>query len=328
MSAGRGRRFPKQFRFRQHPNEVAATKPNFLIAGAGKAGTTSLHEYLAQHPDIFMSTFKEPNFFVHNYGYSSWNDYLALFSGARSEKAIGESSTGYLCSEESPGWIKSTFGQVKIILVLRNPARRAESLYWWMVREGYEDAPTFVDALEREPQRERDPNFRTNCSAFFSDYLYFGSGLYSAPVRRFLETFGKENVRIFLFEEFVKDPLAICRDIFNFLDVDPDFKPAIAIHNEGRLPASPGLQFWLRNRAPGHLAILPSRLRRKIINGLMGWNTKRGLTPQRDRNIEAVLLNRYREDIQRLEQLLERDLSIWFDQSPVSKAVSEYVPVH
>src|SRR5215831_9169458 len=115
--------------------EVAAIKPNFLIAGASKAGTTSLHDYLSQHPNIFMSSFKEPNYFVPNYAYNDWERYLSLFRGARDEKAVGESSTGYLFCEESPAWIKSVLGNVRIIVVLRNPARRAQSLYWWMVRE-------------------------------------------------------------------------------------------------------------------------------------------------------------------------------------------------
>jgi hypothetical protein len=306
---------------------VPVTKPNFLIAGAGKSGTTSLHEYLAQHPDIFMSTFKEPNFFVHNYGYGTWHDYLALFSGARGEKAIGESSTGYLCSEESPALIKAALGNIRIIVMLRNPAHRAESLYWWMVREGYEDAATFEEAIEREAEREQDPNFRHTCSEFFLDYLYFKSGLYSKQVCRFLETFGNENVRIYLFEDFVKDPLPICCDIFNFLEVDPDFTPAIAIYNEARVPASPRFQFWLRNHAPTCLAILPSRLRRKLLNQLMEWNIRRGSKPYHDRVAEARLLDRYRGDVQQLEQILDRDLSLWFDQSTPSKTVSEYVPL-
>ena len=262
-----------------------------------------------------MSPFKEPNFFVHGYGYGDWDDYLALFRTARGETAIGESSTGYLCSEESPSWIKSALGETKVILMLRNPARRAESLYWWMVREGYEDAPGFAAALEIEPLRESDANFRANCPEFFLDYLYFASGLYAEQVRRFLETFGKENVRIYIFEEFVKDPLAVCSDIFNFLGVDPDFKPQIAIYNEARLPASPRLQFWLRNRAPKYLSLLPSRLRRRFIDALIEINTRRGSPPRRDTEIEARLLDRYRDDIRRLEQILERDLSLWFDQA-------------
>src|SRR5437588_7141599 len=176
---------------------MTSPKPNFLIAGAAKAGTTSLHDYLGQHPDIYMSTFKEPNYFVPGYAYEDWEDYLALFAGARGETAVGESSTGYLYCEESPLRIKSTLGDVKIILILRNPARRAASLYWWMVREGYENAPSFADALERESSRARDPDFRANCPQFFPDYLYYTTGLYSEQVERFLETFGPDSVRIY-----------------------------------------------------------------------------------------------------------------------------------
>jgi len=69
---------------------VTAIKPNFLIAGAARAGTTSLHEYLGQHPDIFMSTFKEPNYFVPGYAYDDWQEYLALFAGAPGETAETE----------------------------------------------------------------------------------------------------------------------------------------------------------------------------------------------------------------------------------------------
>jgi hypothetical protein len=140
--------------------------------------------------------------------------------------------------------------------------------------------------------------------------------------------FGQENVRVYLFEEFTSDPVATCRDIFNFLEVDPDFEPAIAIHNESRLPASPRLQFWLRNRAPRYLRFLPKKLRRGLIERLMTLNTRCGSTPQRDIESEQQLLERYRDDIHKLERLLDRDLSIWFSSQTVSTAKLEYVPLH
>jgi hypothetical protein len=309
---------------------MADVKPNFLIAGAGKAGTTSLHDYLGQHPDVFMSSFKEPNYFVPGYGYENWDDYLSLFLGARNEKAIGESSTGYLYCEQSPAWIESVLGQVKIILILRNPARRAASLYWWMVREGYEDAPSFAAALDLEASRINDPAFPETCSEFHHSYHYYASGRYPEQVRRYLDTFGRENVRIYVFEEFARDPRATCQDIFGFLDVDPHFEPRIAIHNEARLPSSPRLQFWLRNRAPKYLWFVSGQLRRGIIARLMEWNTRRGSTPVRDIPSEQRLLERYREDIRELEQILERDLSFWLDEHALSRvpSASDYVSVH
>jgi hypothetical protein len=311
----------------RHLKNRGGVTPNFLIAGAGKAGTTSLHDYLGQHPEIFMSSFKEPNYFVPGYGYENWDDYLSLFHGARNEKAIGESSTGYLYCEESPGWIDSVLGEVKIILVLRNPARRAASLYWWMVREGYEDAPSFAAALDLEASRINDPAFPETCAEFHHSYHYYTSGLYTEQVRRYLRTFGPENVRVYIFEEFARDPRATCQDIFEFLDVDPNFEPRIAIHNEARVPSSPRLQFWLRNRARKYSWFVPGTVRRKIIARLMEWNTRRGSTPARDVESEQRLLERYRDEIRKLEQLLDRDLSIWLEREPRIVVKRDYVSV-
>jgi Sulfotransferase domain len=292
---------------------MASVKPNFLVAGAGKAGTTSLHEYLAQHPEVFMSAFKEPNYFVPGYGYDSWQDYLALFAGARDEKAVGESSTGYFYCEQSPSWIKSLLGHVKIILILRNPARRAASLYWWMVREGYENAPTFARALELESSRMQDPTFRASCPQFYPDYLYYTTGLYSEQLRRYLDTFGEKNVRVYIFEEFIKQPVEICRDMFDFLDVDPNFKPTTEVHNQARVPASASLQYWLRTKAPRYFRFIPTKVRQKCLLNLMNLNTRKGSAPAQDTQLERSLIERYHSDISRLEQLLNRDLSMWYD---------------
>ena len=201
----------------KNQNRPLSPLPNFFIAGVPKAATTSLHEYLKQHPQIFMSDYKEPNYFVRGSGVEKWGDYLALFKDAGGKKAIGESSAAYCYCEESPGWIKSSLGDVKIIIILRNPASRAFSLYGWMVREGYEDAPTFAEALEREPVRLHDPVFRVQCPQFFPDYLYFTTGLYFEQVSRYIETFGRDRVKIYLFEEFVKQPALICQDAFRFV---------------------------------------------------------------------------------------------------------------
>jgi Sulfotransferase domain len=299
--------------FVEPADEMAVVRPNFLIAGAGKAGTTSLHEYLCQHPDIFMSAFKEPSFFVTGYGYDNWEDYLALFAGARGEKAAGESSTAYLYCEESPAWIKSLLGNVRIILILRNPAQRAASLYWWMLREGYENAPTFAEALELESSRTQNPNFRSQCPQFYPDYLYYRSGLYSEQVRRYLDTFGEGHVRIYIFEEFIKRPLDVCRDIFEFLDVDPSFRPTMQVYNRAQTPASVPLQYWLRTKGPHYLRFVPSRLRQKLLLALMKLNARKGSLPTHDPELEKSLLERYRSDITKLERLIDRDLSMWYE---------------
>jgi sulfotransferase family protein len=286
-------------------------RPNFFIAGVPKAGTTSLHEYLKQHPQIFMPDYKEPNYFVHGNGLEKWEDYLSLFKDAGGKKAVGESSAAYSYCEESPGWIKSVLGDVKIIIILRNPARRAFSLYGWMVREGYEDAPTFAEALEREPVRMHDAVFRAQCPQFSPDYLYFTTGLYFEQVKRYIETFGRERIKIYLFEEFIKQPVTICQDVFRFLEVDDNFTPKMELHNEGRIPKSIALQFRLRQELARRRKFIPHAWRIKLVKHLMERNVRRGSKPQPDKQLMESLANRYRQNIQQLEMLLGRNFSAW-----------------
>lgn len=298
-----------------NPLDKIPPRPNFFIAGVPKAGTTSLHEYLKQHPQIFMPDYKEPNYFVHGNGVEKWVDYLALFKDATGKKAIGESSAGYCYCEESPGWIKSVLGNVKIIILLRNPARRAFSLYGWMVREGYEDAPTFAEALEREPVRLCDPAFRAQCPQFFPDYLYFTTGLYFEQVSRYIETFGRDRVKIYLFEEFIKEPLQVCQDVFRFLEVDDGFVPKIGLHNEGRVPKSIALQYRLRAELQYRRKYVPHTWRIRLVECLMEWNARRGGKPQYDKHLLEILTQRYRQNIEQLQALLGRDLSGWIKQA-------------
>src|SRR5262249_28818445 len=227
-----------------------------------------------------MSTFKEPNYFVPRYGYESWDDYLGLFAGARGQTAVGESSTGYLYCEESPAWIRSVLGRVKIILILRNPARRAVSLYWWMVREGYENATTFREALAWEPERLQSPAYGSH--SFYADYFYFTSGLYSEQVCRYFDTFGHDHVRIYIFEEFIKDPLFGCQDIFEYLAVDPNFRPNFAVYNKALRPMSPRLQYWLRTKASNYGLLLPLNFKQSCLDVLMTMNTRLGTVPSAD----------------------------------------------
>jgi len=299
--------------------------PNFLIVGAAHAGTTSLYFYLRQHPEIFMPTDpknKEPMYFVSaDAPIKDLDTYLQLFRGAQGKKAIGEASTAYLYCEESPARIKSVLGRIKIIIILRDPAKRAFSNYNWMIRQGWEDAATFEEGLRRESVRRDDPHFRDHCLAnYLDDYLYFSTGLYFQQVKRYVETFGKERVRIYLFEEFVKNPQAVCHDIFDFLGVDSIFTPVISVYNEGRRPLSVTLQSWVQGVAMGRKTCHPLRLVPKAHRGMLlrqiknvnaHWGKKLHISPI----MYQQLSQRYLPDIKKLEELLGRDLSVWYGQS-------------
>ena len=145
--------------------------PNFLIIGSAKAGTTSLHYYLNQHPEIYMTAVKEPRFFalegknlnfsgpdkdiINSTSVTTYEEYIALFEEVSSEKAIGETSPLYLYSEKAIQRIHHYLPDVKLIVILRNPIDRAFSCYTHLLREGYESL-SFADSLKAEEGRIHD----------------------------------------------------------------------------------------------------------------------------------------------------------------------------
>jgi len=193
--------------------------PNFLIVGSAKAGTTSLYHWLRYHPEVFMPEKKEPSYFVDGYGMSDLDAYLLLFAPGRGKKAIGEASTAYLASPESPQLISKQLGKVKTLILLRNPVERAFSLYCWMVMVGCEWLPTFEEAVKAEEKRCSDQFFRWHNPEYFWDYMYFRSGLYFEQVKRYTDTFGRDLVEIYLFDELKNDPGKLYGKVCNFLGI-------------------------------------------------------------------------------------------------------------
>jgi Sulfotransferase family len=144
------------------------TMPNFLIIGAGKAGTSSLYQYLKQHPQIYMSPIKETNFFalegqdlnfadprdrINKYSITKIEDYYAQFEAVSNETAIGEASPLYLYEPKAPEQIQHYIPDVKLIAILRNPVDRAYASFLYLHREQRESLEYFSEALDAEPSR-------------------------------------------------------------------------------------------------------------------------------------------------------------------------------
>ena len=144
--------------------------PNFIVIGASKAGTTSLYEYLKQHPQIYMSPMKELRFFaiegekvdfcgpwdrieIERYSIKTLEDYKNQFQGVTDEIAIGEASPWYLYSEKAPKSIKSYIPDAKLIAILRDPVDRAYSHFSMHVMNGREPLADFTQALQEEEER-------------------------------------------------------------------------------------------------------------------------------------------------------------------------------
>jgi hypothetical protein len=141
--------------------------------------------------------------------------------------------------------LKALFPEAKFLVILRNPADRAYSLYHWMRRNGYEYISTFEAALEAEESRFNSSRFMKTCPQYFYNYLYFRSGLYGEQLRHYFELFSSEQFHIIKFEDFVADSVGHSKDIYSFLGVDQDFSPQLEVNrNAGTITARfPGIQY-------------------------------------------------------------------------------------
>lgn len=223
--------------------------PDFLIIGAQKCGTTSLYEYLTQHPDIYPATVKEVGYFDRYYQKGlPW--YRSQFPSAfrkiyarfvrRENFLTGEASTGYILNPHSLRRIAAIVPEAKLILMLRNPVDRAYSHYQHMLRLKREPL-SFEEAAERERERIEqtwqhmlaDENYH---NLDIARYAYLKTGLYIDQVRVLLRYFPKERVLIIKNEEFDADPAAIVRQVLEFLGVEIQEPLNYSRHNTGEYP--------------------------------------------------------------------------------------------
>src|SRR5205823_7828937 len=135
---------------------MAIPLPNLFVLGAGKCGTTTLHNLLSLHPSIVMSKPKEPSFWCRSFQVvKNPMEYFSLFSVRNGATAIyrGESSHVYFSNPETAEVIAALFPDAKFIVILRDPMQRAYSLYRHMRRGNHESIPTFHEALVKEDER-------------------------------------------------------------------------------------------------------------------------------------------------------------------------------
>ena len=296
--------------------------PNLLIVGAAKCGTSSLHKYLDQHPQIFMSEHKEPRFIssqvtpfplngprdhkVEAWYVKNYDDYAKLFEGAEGYPVVGEASadTMYFYKGTIPV-IKQYLGDPKIIIMLRNPVKRAFSAYQHLVRDQREEL-SFEDGLKEEPNRIRD-----NWELI---YHYTAASLYYDAVKAFMENFS--SVKVVMTEDQEKRPQQVLRDVFRFLGVDPnvDVNTEIRYNMSGK-PKSQWLHQFLFE---GNMA---RKIAQPIVRTLFSQETRIRIAARlQEKNLERLTINPdtktklqqyFEEDIQKLEKLLSRDLSLW-----------------
>jgi Sulfotransferase family len=299
--------------------------PNFFLIGAAKCGTTSLASYLEQHPDVFICPTKEPNYFaltgrtlphpgpaspavlqqlIYADTFTDFDQYQALFAGVRGEKAVGEASVRYIYYPETAARIHQRIPNARLVAVLREPVARLYSHYCMNVQYQLEPLP-LLEAVAAEDER-RAANWGW-------DWHYVNLGLYSRQLRRYFETFAREQIKVFLYDDFVAKPQEVYADICRHLGVDPGFVPDMS--QRGKVPYWPkhlGLDRWLHwphQIRPGIGRFIPRRLPRAVVSRLEQWNSVP--IPKLDKSVHRQLAGRFHQEARELEELLGRKIP-WY----------------
>jgi hypothetical protein len=267
--------------------------PNFLIIGAAKSGTTSLYHYLQQHPDVYMSPIKEPQYYCDEgeRAVPALDAYQRLFDGVTSQTAVGEASPQYLNSPSAPRRIADDIPDAKLIVSLRNPADRAYSYYLGRIRGGHERAGV-ADAMRP--------------GAF-----YFQTSLYHPGLSRYFERFDTSRIKVILFDDLSADAAAVVRELYTFLGVDQSFGTDVSVrHNVGSMPRSIGLNKTLLAARRAVRTLVPRTFGG---TGLAARAQQPLLRPAEPlpSSIRRQLLDRFSDDIAKTSALIGRDLSHW-----------------
>ncbi len=295
--------------------------PNLFLAGVPRAGTTAVYAYLRQHPDIFMTPSKEPGFFAvdgalfdledrhkrqQNYFLTTIDDYQALFRHWQSETVIGDATPHYIYHRRVAERIAHYCPDAKIIIILRNPAERMHSHYMMDIRDGGKKGEFQTFVRKALAERTMPPPLHNS--------------LYAPHLNNFLAVLEEKNIRVILYEDFAANPQALMKSLYQFLAVDTAFQPEIV--------GQPNRSGVPRSRIAHRLVMksLNHRLMRQIhLRGSKDLGNRMESARNRyfDRWVkkevldgdECKALNRaiFREDIEKLQALIQRDLSHWLD---------------
>lgn len=278
--------------------------PNFIIIGAGKCGTTSLFHYLFQHPEIYMCPKKETFFFLNEVSrlknkqwgaVSNLDEYKSLFKDAPENAVVGEISTTYYSDPNAAKLIHEVIPDTKIIAILRDPSNRA-----------------FSDYLMHHKYQIKEQPFE---SLIASKKYYINLGFYYSQLINYFEVFDKNSIKILFYEDLLHHPQEFLENLFIFLGVQPDIKVDMTqkYRDDGvpknkilyNLFIKPGKT---RNITQRILKTLPNELRTFVYKKISHASMYKPTLSSTDR---AKLIEIYRPEILKLQDLVGRDLSKW-----------------
>ena len=290
--------------------------PNFICLGAAKSGTTTLHDILRQHPEIYVPAFKEPHFFDIPENYKNGIDwYQKNYFKNANKKVIAEFTPSYFFDKEVPERIFNNLGsEVKFVVLLRHPVDRAYSHYLHSKRDEHEELD-FVESLNQE--EDRLSRYIEN-----KDYLsylrnsYISQGLYGDMVERYLKYFKLENFMFIHFEkEFLLKRDKTIHRVLNFLDIDSQIELQTDLRsNPSSKEKSKTLKRIMKKKGWWRTIIkwlLPSIQFRQIIrNRVQRLNIKEYRAEKISEELKSKLFSSYfRDNIDKFERLTDKKMN-------------------
>lgn len=272
--------------------------PDFVIVGTCKSGSTSLHQNLRKHPDLYTPSNEVHYFYSRAQGqYDKGREwYEQHFDEAGKEQTVGEKTPLYAYAPEAASLMHGTLPEAQLVWIFREPVRRAHSHYWFNVNLGKEPC-SFERALQEERAGERENDI---------ERAYLRSGLYAEQVERYLEWFDIDSMFFCTLRELKSEPTELFRRLYTFLGVDPEF--ADQIHVERRkttthTPYSPWLRHVVLSRFGGQ------SLARKI-EYKFNSRSQSGYPEMSDR-LKQDLYDFYASPNQRLQELTGVQVEQW-----------------
>ena len=298
------------------------TKPDFIIIGAAKSGTTTLYQYLCRHPQIYMSTPKEPDFFSLDKNYAQGIEwYESLFNQAQPNQICGEASTTYSRYHQHPfaaERIAKHLSNVKLIYVMRHPIDRAYSFYTYRFRRSQYNqkflaernelmtARTFEEAIEKQTE-------------------FIDSSYYLEQIEKYLKFFPKESFLFILMEDLIEHPGATLNQIFRFLNVEENFdvlQKGEIFANQAENDAEKAFrqQIFKSIQKIPLVSYVGKFMTESIKSNLytiikkvnyINWTNQQYIPPKMLPETRQMLINKFDEPNQKLAKFIQRDLSHW-----------------
>lgn len=285
--------------------------PNFILAGFPKCGSTSLYYYLKEHPEIFLPNQKELHFFTYDILQScksgpgdsetkkthvkNLNEYGKHYSDVKNEMAIGDTSPSYINYPSIIPEIKKTLGNnLKIIIILRDPIKRAYSNYLHLARE-HRESLQFYNALMAEESRKKQN---------YSDFWYYTfNSSYSQKIKEFKKEF--DDVLVITFEEFISNPRDYIKEVYKFLNVDEHFLPKdlhVQFNEGGVFSSNPITKFIFKpSRFKTFLKkniVITPKMKQAKLNIIKRFKKP---TPKIEQKAEEYLINFFKEEVSLLK---------------------------